>query len=37
MQVLLGGVLAVFHSFGGVLVSFGHWFHIFDSVGFGKG
>ena len=34
MLVLLGGVLAVFHTFGGVLSSASHFFHILgDTVG----
>ena len=36
MLVLLGGVLAWFHSFGGVLTQFGHLLHVFDQVGIGK-
>jgi hypothetical protein len=36
MLVLLGGVLAWFHTFGGVLISVSHWFHTLDSVGIGK-
>jgi len=28
MLVLLGGVLALFHTFGGVLTSAAHFFHI---------
>ncbi len=36
MLVLLGGVLAWFHSFGGVLIGIGHFFHTLDQVGIGK-
>lgn len=37
MLVLLGGVLALYHSLGGVLIGASHFFHIFDQIGFGKG
>lgn len=33
---LLGGVLAAFHFFGGVLSSIGHFMHTFDTVILGK-
>lgn len=33
MLVLLGGVLSLFHSLGGVLSSASHFFHILDTVG----
>ncbi|GEM_PF-3052212 len=36
MLALLGGVLALFHSLGGVLVGIGHFLHAFDQVGIGK-
>jgi hypothetical protein len=32
MHVLLGGVLGVVHSLGGVLASVGHFMHAFDWV-----
>lgn len=32
MLVLLGGVLSLFHSLGGVLSSGGHFLHLFDWV-----
>jgi hypothetical protein len=32
MLVLLGGVLSIFHIFGGVLASAGHFFHILSDT-----
>lgn len=33
MHHLLGGVLALFHTWGGVLASVGHFLHSMDHVG----
>lgn len=33
MLVLLGGVLSVVHTLGGVLSAAAHFFHLFDTVG----
>jgi hypothetical protein len=32
MHVLLGGVLGIFHIFGGVLTSASHFFHVLSDT-----